>query len=52
MWMEINFAQGKNGGYIPSSLGGRSISVSRQAGGRAGGRVCRQAGSEMKNFVI
>ena len=25
--MEINFALGKNGGYIPSSLGGRSISV-------------------------
>ena len=24
---EINFALGKNGGYIPSSLGGRSISV-------------------------
>ena len=30
--MEINFALGKNGGYIPSSLGGRSISVGRQAG--------------------
>ena len=29
--MEINFALGKNGGYIPSSLGGRSISVERQA---------------------
>ena len=29
--MEINFALGKNGGYIPSSLGGRSISVQRQA---------------------
>ena len=29
--MEISFALGKNGGYIPSSLGGRSISVSRQA---------------------
>ena len=30
--MEINFALGKNGGYIPSSLGSRSISVGRQAG--------------------
>ena len=29
--MEINFALGKNGGYIPSSLGGRLISVGRQA---------------------
>ena len=29
--MEINFALGKIGGYIPSSLGGRSISVGRQA---------------------
>ena len=28
--MEINFALGKNGGYIPSSLGGRSISLGRQ----------------------
>ena len=25
------FALGKNGGYTPSSLGGRSISVARQA---------------------
>ena len=38
------FTLGKNEGYIPSSLGGRSISVGRQAG--------RQAGSETKNFVI
>ena len=29
--MEINLVLGKNGGYIPSSLGGRSISVGRQA---------------------
>ena len=28
--MEINFTLGKNGGYIPSSLGGRSIGVGRQ----------------------
>ena len=42
--MEINFVLGKNGGYIPSSLGGRSISVGRQEG--------RQAGSETKIFVI
>ena len=32
MQMEINFAQGKNGGYISSSLGGRLISVGRQVG--------------------
>ena len=31
MQTEINFALGKNGGYIPSSLGSISISVSRQA---------------------
>ena len=30
--MEINFTLGKNGGYMLSSLGGRSISVGRQAG--------------------
>ena len=30
--MEIKFALRKNGGYIPSSLGGRLISVGRQAG--------------------
>ena len=29
--MEINMALGKNGGYMPSSLGGRSISEGRQA---------------------
>ena len=28
----INFALGKNGGYIPNSSGGRLISVGRQAG--------------------
>ena len=28
---EINIALGKNEGYMPSSLGGRSISVERQA---------------------
>ena len=27
---EINFTLGKNGGYTPSSLGGRSIVVVRQ----------------------
>ena len=31
MAMEINFILGKNGGYIPSSLGGRLIVVVRQA---------------------
>ena len=30
--MEINFALGKNGGYMFSSLLSRSISVGRQAG--------------------
>ena len=29
--MEMNFFLGKNRGYIPSSLGGRSISEGRQA---------------------
>ena len=48
IWTEINFALGKNGGYIPSSLGGRLISVGRQAG-RQGGR---QAGSEIKIYAI
>ena len=33
VWTEINFVLGKNGGYIPSSLGGRSISVGRQQAG-------------------
>ena len=42
--MEISIALGKNEGYIPSSLGGRLISVGRQAG--------RQAGSETKIFTI
>ena len=28
---EINFVQRKNGGYMPSSLGGRSFIVVRQA---------------------
>ena len=31
MCTEINIALGKNEGYMPSSLGGRSISVGRQA---------------------
>ena len=29
--MEINFVLGKNGGYMPSTLGGRSFIVVRQA---------------------
>ena len=29
--MEINFVLGKNGGYMPSSLGSRSFIVVRQA---------------------
>ena len=32
MQIEINFALGKNEGYISSSLGGRLISVGRQVG--------------------
>ena len=31
MQMEMNFALGKNGGYMPTSLGDKSISVGRQA---------------------
>ena len=55
--MEINFTLGKNGGYIPSSLDGRLISVgrrqaARQPGSQAGRQAGRQAGSEMKIFVI
>ena len=30
MWTEINIAFGKNGGYMPSSSGGKLISVDRQ----------------------
>ena len=33
MRTEINFVLGKNGGYMPSSLGGRSFIVVRQADG-------------------
>ena len=45
MWMEINFALAKNGGYMPSSLGGRSIiSVGRQ--------WVSKSVSEMKIFAI
>ena len=29
--MEANFILGKNGGHMPSSLGGRSIAMVRQA---------------------
>ena len=47
---EIKFVLGKNGGYMPSSLGGRSIVVGRQAGGWevgwAGGRVGRWTGRQ------
>ena len=42
VWTEINFALGKNGGYIPSSSGSRSISVRRQAGGQAGRQAVTQ----------
>ena len=42
--MEINLALGKNGGYILIILGGKSISVSRQAGGQVGRQVGRRAG--------
>ena len=31
MWTKINIALGKNKGYMPSSLGGKSISVGKQA---------------------
>ena len=35
VWMEINIALGKKEGYMPSSLGVRSISVGRQVGSLA-----------------
>ena len=35
MQMEINIALGKNEGYMPSSVGGKSISVGRKAGSQA-----------------
>ena len=31
VWTEINIVLGKNGGYMPSSLGSRLISVGRKA---------------------
>ena len=33
---EITFTLGKNGAYMPSSSGGRSISVGRRVGRQAG----------------
>ena len=56
---EINFVLGKNGGYMPSSLGGRSIVVSRQAGrwvggwagGWVGGRAGRQEGRQANKIL-
>ena len=47
--MEINFALGKNGGYLHSSLGGRSITVGGQAAGRQAGRPAGM-GLEIFNF--
>ena len=46
MRTEINFAVGKNGGYIPSSLGSRLINVGRQEGRQ----VVRQKFSQFDNF--
>ena len=43
--MEMNFALGKNGGYIPSSLGGRSISVGRQSGRQVDENFCNSTTS-------
>ena len=37
MQTKLSFDLGKNEGYTPSSLRGRSIVVIRQAGGRVGG---------------
>ena len=49
MRTEISFVLGKNGGYIPSSLGDRLISVGRQAGMQVG----RQAGRQLnEKFMI
>ena len=36
------FALGKNGGYIPSSLGSRLISMGRRVGGWVDGQAGRQ----------
>ena len=44
--MEISIVLGKNEGYIPSSLGGRLISVGRQAGRQA----VKQKFSRFDNF--
>ena len=44
MRTEINIALGKNEDYMPSSLGGRSISVGRQA--------VRQKFSQFENFNL
>ena len=41
---------GKNGGYIPSSLGGRSISVGRQGGRQAGRRAVRRKFLQFDSF--
>ena len=47
MRKEINFTLGRNGGFIPSSLGGRSISMGRQASRQleAMGKIGRGAGA-------
>ena len=47
MQTKLSFDLGKNEGYTPSSLRGRSIVVIRRAGGRAG----RQAGRQMDNIL-
>ena len=45
VWKEMNFAQGKNGGHAPSSLGSRSIFVVSQSGE---GQVGRQNSSSFQ----
>ena len=46
MCSEINFVLGKNGGHMPSSLGGRLIVVVRLAGKQAGRWVGELAGGQ------
>ena len=60
MCSEINFVLGKNGGHMPSSLGGRLIVVVRLAGKQAGRWVGELAGGQagrhntcnLQNFKI
>ena len=43
VWMEIDFALGKNGGYMPSSLGSKSISLGKQAVSESDEKFCNSS---------